>query len=142
MRGFFTEELERVIAGLALGDAVRLTGWLPRQELADLYLSAWAYVNPTLFEGFGMPVLEALAAGIPSACSSIEPLKSVAGDAALLFDPTDEKGMLDALERIALDEALRARLTVAGPQRAAQFSWRKTAEATLELLVKAAQSTC
>ncbi len=139
MRGFFTAELERMIAGLGLSEAVHLTGWLPRQDLADLYLRAWAYINPTLFEGFGMPVLEALAAGIPSACSSIEPLKSVAGDAALEFDPLDEEAMADALERIATDEALRARLAEAGPRRAAQFSWRNAARATLDMLINAAR---
>ena len=138
MRGFFAEELERVIAGLDVGDAVRLTGWLPREELAELYLHAWAYVNPTLFEGFGMPVLEALAAGIPTACSSIEPVRSVADEAALLFDPQDDDALHDALVQLASDEPLRARLAEAGPLRAAQFSWRKSAEATLAVLSEAA----
>ncbi|MFB3779211.1 MAG: glycosyltransferase family 4 protein [Bryobacteraceae bacterium] len=138
MRGFYTVELERLIAALGLGEVVRLTGWLPREELADLYLRAWAYVNPTLFEGFGMPVLEALAAGVPTACSSIEPLRSVAGDAALLFDPLSDDTLLDAMVRIAADELLRRRLAEAGPRRAAAFTWRKTAEATLAVLSEAA----
>ena len=87
-----------------------------------------------------MPVLEALAAGIPTACSSIEPLKSVAGSAALLFDPSDEAAILDAVVRITCDEELRARLSTAGPVRASQFSWRKAAEQTLDLLQEAAAS--
>ena len=138
LRGFQSGALERSIGELGLGDSVRLTGWLPREELADLYLRAHAYVNATLFEGFGMPVLEALAAGIPTACSSIEPLKSVAGSAALLFDPGDEAAILDALVRITSDDPLRARLSIAGPARASQFSWRKSAEQTLGLLREAA----
>jgi glycosyltransferase involved in cell wall biosynthesis len=138
LRGFHSGALERLVGELGLGDWVRLTGWLPREELADLYLRAHAYVNATLFEGFGMPVLEALAAGIPTACSSIEPLKSVAGSAALLFDPLDEAAILDAMVRITCDEELRARLSIAGPARASQFSWRESAEQTLELLQEAA----
>jgi glycosyltransferase involved in cell wall biosynthesis len=139
LRGFATSDLERQIRDLQLEDAVRLTGWVSRDELADLYLHAWAYVNPTLFEGFGMPVLEALAAGIPTACSSIEPVKSVAGEAALLFDPASEQALLAALTRIASDEELRTRLAAAGPLRASQFTWRKTAEATLAVLRGAAR---
>jgi len=139
LRGFATVELERLITDLGLEGAVHLTGWIPRDELADLYLHAWACVNPTLFEGFGMPVLEALAAGIPTACSSIEPLKSIAGEAALLFDPTSDQALLDALTRVASDDDLRSRLAAAGPARASQFSWRKAAEATLGVLVQAAR---
>ena len=138
LRGFQSGALERLIGELGLGDSVQLTGWLPRAELADLYLRASAYVNATLFEGFGMPVLEALAAGIPTACSSIEPLKSVAGSAALLFDPSDEAAILDAMVRITTDDQLRARLSIAGPARASQFSWRKSAEQTLAVLEEAA----
>ncbi len=104
MRGFFAEELERLIAGLQLDGAVELTGWVSNERLAELYAHAWAYINPTLFEGFGMPVLEALAAGIPTACSAIEPVKSVAGQAALLFDPLSDEAMLDALVGIASDD--------------------------------------
>ena len=136
MRGFHATELEKLIAELGLQAAVRLTGWVSRNELAELYLRAWAFINPTLFEGFGMPVLEALAAGIPTACSSIEPLRSLAGEAALLFDPQSEAALLDAIERIATDSKLRARLAAAGPRRAADFSWRQAAEQTLAALTE------
>ncbi len=138
MRGFFAGELEKLIARLALGDAVDMTGWVPQDRLDDLYLRAWAYINPTLFEGFGLPVLEALAAGVPVACSSIEPVRSVAGDAALLFDPSSDEAVLEAMTRVASEGPLRARLAAAGPVRAARFTWRKAAEATLEALAEAA----
>jgi glycosyltransferase involved in cell wall biosynthesis len=137
LRGFATAQLEQQIAELGLERAVRLAGWIARDELAELYLHAWAYVNPTLFEGFGMPVLEALAAGIPTACSSIEPVRSVAGEAALLFDPTSDQALGAALTSVACDEGLRARLAAAGPLRASRFSWRKAAEATLSVLLEA-----
>jgi len=138
LRGFHGEVLEKMIAALDLGGVVKLTGWLPREELMDLYAHAWAFINPTLFEGFGMPVLEALAAGIPAACSAIEPVKSLAGSAALLFDPTSEAAMVDAMVRISSDADLRSRLAAEGPRRARGFSWRKAAEETLALLMEAA----
>ena len=75
--------LEGLREELGLADAVEFTGWIPRDELYDLYARAWAFVYPSTFEGFGLPVLEALAAGVPTACSHIEPLAGIAGDAAL-----------------------------------------------------------
>jgi glycosyltransferase involved in cell wall biosynthesis len=83
-------------------------------------------------------VLEALAAGIPTACSNIEPLAGLAGEAALLFDPADEDAMLHAIERVTTDAGLRTRLAEEGPRRAAQFPWQRTAEQTLEALRAAA----
>jgi len=77
-------------------------------------------------------VVEAMAAGVPVACSDIEPIAGIAGGAALRFDPRDPTAMLNALRRITTDEELRRRLSEEGPRRASQFSWRKTAEITLE----------
>jgi glycosyltransferase involved in cell wall biosynthesis len=134
LRGFFTGPLHDLRERLGLQDAVDFPGWIPRQELHDLYARAWAFVYPSLFEGFGIPVLEAMAAGVPAACSDIEPIASNVGDAALRFDPQDPAAMVAALRRIVSDEALRARLAEAGPRQAAEFSWRKTAEVTLEAL--------
>lgn len=116
---------------------VEFTGWVDQQRLYKLYEGARALVYPSLFEGFGMPVVEAMAAGVPVACSSIAALREVAGDAALFFDPADEAGMAEAIVRIASDEPLRARLIEAGRLRASGFTWRKTAERTLEVLVGA-----
>jgi glycosyltransferase involved in cell wall biosynthesis len=119
---------------LGLGDAVEFPGWVPREDLHDLYARAWAFVYPSLFEGFGLPVLEALAAGVPTACSEIEPVSGIAGEAALQFDPLDTVAIVAAMLRITADEPLRRRLAEAGPRRAAQFSWKAAAEATLEAL--------
>jgi glycosyltransferase involved in cell wall biosynthesis len=137
MPGFYSGPLQELRESLNLRDAVEFPGWIPREKLHDLYARAWAFVYPSLFEGFGLPVVEGLAAGVPSACSAIEPLAGMAAGAALLFDPHDPAAMAGALERITGDAELRQRLSAAGRQRAAQFSWKVTAEATLEALREA-----
>ncbi len=137
LHGFFTKRLFELRDALGLGDAVDMPGWIPREELYRMYARAWAFVYPSRFEGFGLPVLEALAAGVPAACSDIEPLAGIAGDAALRFDPCDTAGMTEALVRIAEDEPLRRRLAEEGPRRAAEFSWRAAAEGTLESIREA-----
>jgi glycosyltransferase involved in cell wall biosynthesis len=134
LHGFFTGPLHELRESLGLAGVVDFPGWIPRTDLHDLFRRAWAFVYPSLFEGFGIPVVEAMAAGVPTACSDIEPITGIAGDAALRFDPRDPAAMIAALERIMCDEALRQRLADAGPRQAANFSWRKTAEATLEAL--------
>jgi glycosyltransferase involved in cell wall biosynthesis len=137
LHGFSTGPLHDLRESLGLADAVEFPGWIPRQELHALYERAWAFVFPTLFEGFGLPVLEALAAGIPTACSAIEPVAGIAADAALQFDPSDPGAIAAAMSRVCDDAALRQRLAAAGPRRAAHFSWKATAEATLQALLEA-----
>jgi glycosyltransferase involved in cell wall biosynthesis len=137
LHGFSTGALHELRDSLDLRDAVEFPGWIPREDLHELYARAWAFLYPSRFEGFGLPVLEALAAGIPTACSAIEPLRSIAAGAALEFDPLDAAAIAEGMLRIATDEPLRARLAEAGPRRAAQFSWRATAEGTLAALVEA-----
>ncbi|MBI1896141.1 MAG: glycosyltransferase family 4 protein [Acidobacteria bacterium] len=138
LRGFHAGAVERAVADARLQDAVELTGWLPREELYSLFRRAAAFVYPSTFEGFGIPVLEAMAAGVPLACSSIEPLRSLAGGAAVMFAPEDERAIADALARITCDEDLRARLVEAGRRRASEYGWQRTAEITLEALKEAA----
>ncbi len=134
LRGFHTRAIETLRQDLGLAGAVELTGWIPRAQLYSLYARAWAFLYPSTFEGFGMPVLEALAAGIPTGCSNIEPLAATAGDAALRFKPGDVDAIHTAMVRLATDEELRARLHTQGPRRAAAFSWEATARATLDAL--------
>jgi glycosyltransferase involved in cell wall biosynthesis len=133
--GLHANAVRALIAELNVGDSVRLTGWIPREELYRLYAQASACVVPSTFEGFGIPVLEGLAAGIPTACSDIPPLRESAGEAALFFDPLDEDAIAAALDRITGDEPLRQTLTRAGPQRARSFTWESTASKTLETLL-------
>ena len=139
LHGFHTGILEGLIESLNARASVRLTGWIPREELYGLFRQAAIFVYPSTFEGFGMPVLEALAAGLPSACSSVEPIPSVAAGAAIYFDPHDDEAMLQALIRLMEEPELRARLAAQGPERAGCFSWNKTAESTLAVLREAAQ---
>jgi glycosyltransferase involved in cell wall biosynthesis len=136
MHGFFTGPLHELRAQLGLTEAVEFPGWIPRQQVYDLFARAWAFVYPSRFEGFGLPILEALAAGIPMACSDIEPLATLAGDAAVKFDPDDAEAMARAMESIAMDDALRARLAEAGPRQAAKYSWEAAARGTLEALTE------
>nr|MDQ2899287.1 glycosyltransferase family 4 protein [Acidobacteriota bacterium] len=137
LRGFHAERLENLRTSLNLAGVVRFAGWIPREELYDLFANASAFIYPSTFEGFGMPVIEALAAGLPTACSNIEPLATLAGDAALLFDPGSDPAIHDALVRIASDDSLRRRLAAAGPVRAAPFAWENSARLTLEALREA-----
>jgi len=134
LHGFFSGPLHDLRESLGLRDVVDFPGWIPRDQLHGLYARAWAFIYPSLFEGFGIPPLEAMAAGVPTACSDIEPIASNVGDAALRFDPHDPAAMAAALRRIASDEELRHHLAQAGPLRAAEFSWMKTAEVTLQAL--------
>ena len=136
LHGFFSAELHALRERLGLGDSVDFPGWIPREQLYDLYARAAAFLYPSLFEGFGLPVLEALAAGVPTACSEIEPMNSIAGGAAVKFDPRDTCAIAEAMHRLVTDEALRRRLASAGPVRAAQFSWRTTAQGVLDALAE------
>jgi glycosyltransferase involved in cell wall biosynthesis len=138
LHGFFTGPLHDLRRSLGLSDAVEFPGWIPRAELYDRFARAWAFIYPSRFEGFGMPVLEAMAAGVPTACSAIEPLSGIVQNAAVQFDPLDSGAMAEAMWRISCDETLRGRLSEAGPRRAAEFSWRSAAEATLQVLREAA----
>ena len=134
LHGFFSAELHALRDRLQLAGRVDFPGWIPREQLYDLYARATAFLYPSLFEGFGLPVLEALAAGVPTACSAIEPMNGIAGDAALKFDPRDPSAIAGAMHRLVTDGELRQRLAAAGPRRAAQFSWRTTAEGVLNAL--------
>ncbi len=128
MRGFHTEAIEALIRDRELQDRVTLTGWISRHELYELYRRAWAFVYPSTFEGFGMPVLEAMAAGLPVACSEIPPLREIAGDAVRYFDPLREDDIARAIR--ALAEA-QPRGPEAALSRAAEFTWERAARETL-----------
>jgi glycosyltransferase involved in cell wall biosynthesis len=135
MRGFHADVLVALIAELGLQDSVQLTGWIPREELLQLYARAQAFVYPSTFEGFGMPVLEGMAAGIAVACSDIPPLREVAGEAVLFFDPLNVDAISSALGQIVEDADLRAKLEKAGPARAHAFTWERAARETLLALL-------
>jgi glycosyltransferase involved in cell wall biosynthesis len=110
---------------------VRFPGWVAAAEVEGLWRVASAFVYPSLYEGFGLPVLEAMARGVPVACSNASSLPEVAGEAALLFDPASPAQIARALERLLADGDLRERLSAEGRGRAAQFTWARTARGTL-----------
>jgi glycosyltransferase involved in cell wall biosynthesis len=113
-------------------DAVVLLDFVSDARLEGLYAVATCFVLASVNEGFGLPILEAMHRGVPVATSNISSLPEVAGDAALPFDPFDTTSIADALRQLLGDAELRARVAAAGPPRAAGFTWRRTAELTLE----------
>jgi len=124
-------ELRRLAAELGGADRVRFPEWLEPEQLEGLYAIAACFVLPSFEEGFGLPVLEAMARGTPVCCSDASSLPEVAGDAALLFDPGSAEAIRAAVARVLGDPGLAARLAERGRARAATFTWRRTAEATL-----------
>lgn len=133
------DPLAPLVSSLGLDDFVELRGWLTDGEIHTLYARASATVVPTLFEGFGLPVLEAMTRGCPVICSDIPVLHEVAGDAALYFDPTSPQAIADAI-RTALDSAnLLAQLRDDGLARSREFSWKRTAQRTASALQRAAK---
>ena len=132
--GYPTEhqaELEDLARGLGIDGDVRFLGWVSPETLEGLYALAAAFVYPSLYEGFGLPVLEAMARGVPIACSSTGAVAEVAGDAALRFDPQSEREIAAAVSRILSDARLAEDLIGRGRARASQYTWERTAQGTV-----------
>jgi glycosyltransferase involved in cell wall biosynthesis len=127
----FDERLRAAAAEAGVADRVAFCGWVSDADLEGLYAAATCLVFPSLAEGFGLPILEAMARGVPVACSGVSALPEVAGDAALLFDPTSTEAIAGAINALLADPALRSRLVARGHERAKQFSWDRAAEGTL-----------
>ncbi len=124
-------EVYAAVEQAQLTDRVHFVGYVADEDLPALYSGALAFVYPSLYEGFGLPPLEAMACGTPVICSNAASLPEVVGDAARLIIPTDVDGLAGALFALASDAGLRAALIDQGHHRAAQFSWRRCAEETL-----------
>lgn len=121
-------------------EGVRPLGFVSEAALAWLYRNAAAFVFPTLYEGFGMPILEAMSAGTPVVTSDLGAMAEVAGDAAALVDPQQPSELADAIERVVGDEAYRERLVAAGRERVTMFTWERTARETADVYREAAAS--
>lgn len=127
---FDTDPLHRAIVELGLADQVVLPGHIPLGDLPHVYAGATAFVYPSLFEGFGLPPLEAMASGTPVITSNVSSLPEVVGDAALLVNPRSVDELAHAMERLLDDAALRRRYRDRGLARAATFTWQRAARET------------
>lgn len=133
----YEDELRALADGLGVANRLVLLDWVSDADLEGLYALASCVVLPSRFEGFGLPVLEAMARGKPVACSAIPSLMEVAGDAALTFDPDDGEAVHAAIARLLDDTALRDELSQRGRARAALFTWAATADATVAVYRRA-----
>ena len=127
------EETFSFVSAAAIGDRVRLIGYVNDDELRALYSSCRAFIYPSLYEGFGLPPLEALACGAPVIASRIAALEETMGDAAMLVDPLDVHSLVAAITDVFENEKQRKKLIAAGPAHAARFSWEKAAQSTYEV---------
>ena len=109
-------------------------GYVPERHLGALYNGARALVYPSLYEGFGFPVLEAMACATPVVTSDVSALPEVAGDAAILVSPGDVDAIAGGMDRVLRDDGLRESLAESGPVRAASFRWEDTARRTVRIL--------
>lgn len=137
----FEGELRRLAGELGVLDRVRFPDWVPDADLEGLYALSTAVLLPSEYEGFGLPVLEAMARGVPVGCADRSALPEVAGGAAELFDPDDQAGVDSVVARLLSEPTLRARLVERGRARASELTWTRTAAATARAYAEAAAST-
>jgi glycosyltransferase involved in cell wall biosynthesis len=131
--GWLFAPIRQQVAALGLENDVHFTGYVPAEDLAPLYGGATCVLQPSLYEGFGFPVLEAMACGAPVICSNVSSLPEAAGDAALLVDPLDDAALAAAVQRVLGETGLAAALRRKGLAHAAGFRWERCAAETVEL---------
>jgi glycosyltransferase involved in cell wall biosynthesis len=133
-RGWMSEGVLAKVANAGLAGRVHLTGYVDEGDLAALYTGARLFVMPSLYEGFCLPVLEAMACGTPVACSSASSLPEVVGDAAVTYDPHSVEDMVRAIGRVLADDELQEVLVVRGHKRCAEFTWNACARQVIDVL--------
>ncbi|HEY4694993.1 MAG TPA: glycosyltransferase family 1 protein [Candidatus Nanoarchaeia archaeon] len=134
--GWLYEDIYKAPVKFGIDSRVKFLGFVGDDDLPALYSGALAFVLPSLFEGFGLPVLEAMSCGTPVIASRRSSLPEVVGEAGLLFNPRSKKELIAALLKVARDENLRRELIVAGRQQVKKFSWEKAARETVALFEK------
>jgi alpha-1,3-rhamnosyl/mannosyltransferase len=127
------QQLAETVERLRADPFVRYLGYVPAEHLSFLYGNARAFVFPSVYEGFGLPILEAMTARCPVVTTSAASLPEVAGDAALVLPPDNLEALVGAVSEIAEDDDLRERLIEAGARRASLFTWKETAKRTVEV---------
>lgn len=130
-KGWMYDDVTAEVARLNLNDRVRFIGFVDDDDLPDLYRAAQVFAFPSLYEGFGLPPLEAMACGVPVVASNASSLPEVVGDVGLLVDPLDVDGLAEALTQAVADDAWRAQAIPRGLARARQFTWTRAAEQLL-----------
>ena len=130
-KGWLTEDIERVMAPLVNDGSLRCLGFLPMDELLAVYSGAHAFAYVSFYEGFGLPVIEAMASGVPVLVSNKSALPEITGSAGILVEPGDVEDIASGLRRLLLDEELRSQCVAAGLERAKRFSWDRTVDETV-----------
>ncbi len=134
--GYCYDEINCLIHQYRLIDDVIMPGWIKEEDIPYLYNGAEAFIFPSLYEGFGIPLLQAMACEVPILASNIEPIKEVVKDAALLFDPKNINSITQAINKIIFDKQLKNNLTKKGAEIVKGYSWEKSAKETLKVLLK------
>lgn len=135
-----TEELLKTIRQSPWKESIHLPGYITVSEATALVASAEAMIYPSLYEGFGLPLVEAMACGVPVICSNVSSLPEVAGNAALLFDPQDESQLAELMSRVISDKTLVAELVQKGHERCQHFSWDEAARKVYDILTRFART--
>jgi glycosyltransferase involved in cell wall biosynthesis len=138
-RGWLMDDFERTLPGLTAGKDVILTGYVGDSELQWLYENCFAFVYPSLFEGFGLPVLEAMSLGAAVIVSRTSSLPEIVGSSGILVDPCDVSDIAAAMRRLTTGDGCLEALREMAPQRARSFSWQSAAKQVLDLYEELAQ---
>jgi len=136
-RGWGNENIHSIIKDYDLRNNVKIMGYLSDEELASVFREAYLFIMPSLYEGFGLPLLEAMNAGIAVLASNTSSMPEVVGDAGIFFDPNSAQSIKSSLETVILNPNLRKSLSRKGIERAKEFSWHKTSKETLKLFESA-----
>ena len=129
----YDQGIDEAVKKYNLGADVIFPGFIDEDDKAALLKGAVVYAFPSLYEGFGIPILEAMSVGTPVVASDISPHKEISGDAALFFDPSNPQDLADKLQKVINDDNLRHELVQKGLEKVKEYSWKKTAEKMLEI---------
>jgi alpha-1,3-rhamnosyl/mannosyltransferase len=140
MKGWLNEDFDRVVHGLVEAGEAKMVGFVPDHQLNALYAGARVLVYPSIYEGFGLPPLEAMASGTPVITGNLTSLPEVVGEAGIMVDPFEIDALKQAICELIEDEALHSKFSVLGVERAKGFTWKKTAEISIDVFDKVSRN--